>query len=197
MPSSLVAVPASHGLAAFVADGQRIRIVNTQGTQVVDTWAFSCEDMLESMSMEHTRSFNSRIYPRVGDDMVSNRRRPILTWLEDTSPGIHDTVLCACNRYFYEQLGTMGHRNCEDNLHEALEALDLAVPTTPNPLNLFMNTPVVSEGAIERQSPVSAAGDHVVFLARMDLVIVFSACPNDLNTINAAPPSVVHFEISD
>lgn len=196
MCANLVTVPARHGVGAFAAQGQRISIVNTHGTQVLDTWAFNRGDMNESMSMEHTRSFNSRIYPRVGDDMVTNRRRPILTWLEDTSPGVHDTVLCACNRYLYEQLGAPEHRNCEDNLHEALHELGLEAPATPNPLNLFMNTPVVSEGAIERKPPVSAPGDRVVFEARMDLIVVFSACPQDLTTINAAAPADVHFEIT-
>ncbi len=31
---------ASHGLAVELAEGQSIKIVNTHGSQVVDTWAF-------------------------------------------------------------------------------------------------------------------------------------------------------------
>jgi uncharacterized protein YcgI (DUF1989 family) len=86
----------------------------------------------EYMSMEHTHSINSRIYPRVGDSLVANRRRPILTIIEDTSPGIHDTVLCACNRYISEELGAgASHRNCEDNLHEALNELGLKFQAYP------------------------------------------------------------------
>lgn len=34
-------VPARHGVATFVPAGQTIKIVNTHGTQVVDTWAFA------------------------------------------------------------------------------------------------------------------------------------------------------------
>lgn len=34
-------VPARHGTATFVPAGQTIKIINTSGTQVVDTWAFA------------------------------------------------------------------------------------------------------------------------------------------------------------
>ena len=32
-----------------------------------------------------------------GDALVTNRRRPILTLVEDTSPGLHDTLIAACD----------------------------------------------------------------------------------------------------
>lgn len=34
-------IPARHGTATFVPAGQTIKIINTSGTQVVDTWAFA------------------------------------------------------------------------------------------------------------------------------------------------------------
>lgn len=34
-------IPARHGVATFVPAGQMIKIVNTSGSQVVDTWAFA------------------------------------------------------------------------------------------------------------------------------------------------------------
>ena len=134
----------------------------------------------------------------MGDILVTNRRRPILTLVEDTSPGIHDTVLCACNRQIYEELGVQGyHRNCEDNLHEALATLKLTAPSTPGPLNLFMNTPVLTDGSIERRPPESKPGDYVSMRAEIDLVIVFSCCPQDITPINGAglEPTDAHFAI--
>ena len=44
----------------------------------------------------------------VGDVFVTNQRRPILTLLEDTSPGVHDTLMSACDRYRYDLLGCEG-----------------------------------------------------------------------------------------
>ena len=51
----------------------------------------------EFMSMEHSRAGMQRLIPMVGDTFVTNRRRPILTLVEDTSGGIHDTLIAACD----------------------------------------------------------------------------------------------------
>ncbi|KAH0173674.1 hypothetical protein KCU67_g1161, partial [Aureobasidium melanogenum] len=37
----LQTIPARHGTATFVPKGSTIKIVNTSGTQVIDTWAFA------------------------------------------------------------------------------------------------------------------------------------------------------------
>lgn len=39
--AELQVIPAKHGVATFVPAGQTIKIVNTSGTQVIDTWAFA------------------------------------------------------------------------------------------------------------------------------------------------------------
>lgn len=199
MDTSGILIRARYGKAARVQRGQKVTVINTFGSQVLDTWAFNSSDVTEYMSMEHTRSINSRIYPRVRDSLVTNRRRPILTIIEDTSPGFHDTVLCACNRYIYQELGAdASHRSCEDNLHEALHELGLEIYSTPGPLNLFMNTPVMSDGSIDRRPPQSKPGDSIVMRAEMDLVIVFSACPQDITPINGPEltPRDARFEVA-
>ena len=48
-------LPARSGRAVRLARGQAIKIVNTHGQQVVDTWAFNAADIAEFMSMEHLR----------------------------------------------------------------------------------------------------------------------------------------------
>ena len=66
-PADTICIPAARGKAAAVPSGQHITVINTHGSQVLDTWAFNADDPAEHMSMAHSRSFNSRIYPRVGD----------------------------------------------------------------------------------------------------------------------------------
>ena len=201
--SQLVIFPARGGKAAFVEAGQRIRVINTHGQQVVDTWAFRRDELTEFMSMEHSRTFLSRIMARVGDSMVTNHRRPILTLVEDTtvegdSAGIHDTLLAACDRYRYELLGCEGyHDNCTDNLAAALAELGLTPPETPSPWNLFMNIPVASDGTVSFQAPVSRPGDSVTLRAEMDCVVAFSACPQDIVPINGVDciPTEAHLQI--
>ena len=51
--------------------------------------------------MEHTRSGIKRLIPRVGDSLLTNKRRPILTVLEDTC-GVHDMLMSACDIYRYQ-----------------------------------------------------------------------------------------------
>src|SRR5207245_11722141 len=140
----MIEIPARKGRAAQLGKGQRVKVVNTRGQQVVDTWAFNADDMREFMSMEHSRVAIGRLIPEIGDALVTNHRRPILTLVEDTSGGIHDTLFAACDRWRYERLGcTEYHDNCTDNLAAGLAALGLAPHETPAPFHLFMYFPVV------------------------------------------------------
>ena len=198
MATSLITIPARRGKAAFVAEGQQVKVVNTHGQQVVDTWAFRRDDITEFMSMEHSRTAIGRTMPVLGQSMVTNHRRPILTLVEDTSGGIHDTLLAACDCYRYELLGcTEYHDNCTDNLASALAELGLTPPETPSPWNLFMNIPVGLAGGLSFEPPVSSPGDYVALRAEMDCVVAFSACPQDLVPINGADciPTEAHFQV--
>lgn len=189
---------AREGRAFRLARGERVRLVNTHGTQVVDTWAFMADDPREFMSVEHSRVGMGRVNPRRGDTLLSNRRRPILTLLEDTTPGVHDTLIAACDRYRYEQLGATGpHANCTDNLRAALGALGVAPPETPAPLNLFMNIPLGVDGSVRFEPTLAKPGDYVTLRAERDVIVVFSACPQDMVPINGRDmvPRDVHYEI--
>src|SRR5689334_6979237 len=196
----MIEIPARQGKAVRVRKGQRVRVINSRGQQVVDTWAFNASDIAEFMSMEHSRVAIGHIIPAVGDSLVTNQRRPILTLIEDNSGGIHDTLFAACDRWRYERLGcTEYHDNCTDNLGAGLAELSLAPPETPAPLNLFMNIPVVDGNRVEIRPPVSTPGSYVVFRAEMDCVVAFSACPQDLVPVNglALRPTEAHFEVLD
>ena len=196
----MIEIPARRGKAARVRKSQTVKVINTRGQQVVDAWAFNADNMREFMSMEHSRVALGRIIPGIGDALVTNQRRPILTLVEDTSGGIHDTLFAACDRWRYELLGcTEYHDNCTDNLAAGLAALGLALPETPAPLNLFMNIPVIDGNRVEARPPVSTPGSHVALRAEMDCIVAFSACPQDLLPVNglAMRPTEAHFEIMD
>ncbi len=196
--SELITIPARRGRAARLNTGQSIQIVNTHGAQVVDTWPFSTEDLHEFMSMEHIRPTLTRIFPHAGDDLVTNRRRPILHFAEDSSPGVHDTLMAACDDYRYGLLGcTEYHDNCTDNLFAGLRNIGLAAPECPSPLNLWMNIPVDGAGNTAWGVPASKPGDHVVLRAEMDCVVAMSCCPQDILPINgeAREPTEAHYRI--
>ena len=198
MSNEILTIPARRGVAAAVHAGHSVHVINTHGQQVVDTWAFNADDISEFMSMEHSRAAFRRANPRTGDTYVTNRRRQILNIAEDTSPGIHDTLIAACDPYRYKQLGHVGHHdNCTENLHAALSKLGREATETPSPLNLFMNIEIKSDGDLEWLPPVSKPGDAITLRVEMDCVVVFSACPMDLLPINGVynEPTEAHFEI--
>jgi len=198
MAAGLITVPARRGKAIRISAGVLVRVINTHGKQVVDTWALNAHDSGEHMSMEHTRAYLRKLSPRRGDALVTNHRRPILSLEEDTTPGVHDTLIAACDRYRYEQLGVVGyHDNCADNFAAALRELDTAIIATPAPLNLFMNIPIAPDGGVEFRAPVSDAGQFVGLRVHMDAILVFSACPQDLLPVNGEhmKPAEIHLEV--
>lgn len=192
----LTRIPAREGRAVELKAGEIIRITNTHGKQVVDTWAFNCEDLSEFMSMEHSRGAYMKLFPEVGDSLVTNHRRPVLTVIEDTTPGRHDTVIAACDRYRYAQLGVQGfHANCTDNLVNALAEIGRATRRIPAPLNLFMNVPATADGRLSFEVPLSDVGQYVSLRAEIDQIVVMSACPQDLIRVNNGTPKDVHYQI--
>lgn len=182
---SLQTLQARYGVAIPVPKGKDLVVVNTHGTQAIDFWALSSANLDEFQSMEHTRSRLSRVIPKVGDAIYSNRRAEMLTLTEDTSPGVHDTLLCACSPEIYREHGCApDHRSCETNFHEALGAIGKSLGCTPAPFNLFMNVAVGPDSEVIRAAPVSRPGDYVRFRADMDVIVVMSACPQDVTPIN-------------
>ena len=174
----LITLPAAHSL----------KILNPQGTQVYDLWAFSRSDSLNSKSKadppsvhapaQHDLSYLSTSHTRVqlksttihlNDTLYSNKRRPLLQLVEDTSPGVHDTLFSCCDPARYAMLlgpeDDGNHASCLGNLLTAVRDSDafselaqsqnqsqgqshsyltqalLAGEWWPDPVNLFMNVP--------------------------------------------------------
>lgn len=187
-----------NGSAVRVKKGQILTIVNTQGTQVCDFWAFVDGNLNEYISMDHLHTSLSSIFPKVGDALVTNFRRPLMTIVEDTSPGVHDTLIACCDHQRYQQLGcTEYHDNCADNMRMAVTAIGQHAPVVPAPFNLWMNVPVTSEGDVKWSAPVSMPGDKMSFRAEVDSIAVLSACPQDITPVNGddCEPCELHFSV--
>ena len=196
--NDIITIPARSGKSVLVKAGQHIKVINTHGTQVVDTWAFNANDLTEFQSNEHTRATLVSMTFKPGDSLYTNHRRAILDVVEDTTPGVHDLLMAACDNYRYKLLGcTEYHDNCSDNLLKAMNDLDMEIADVPSPMNLFMNIPWTSEGRLSWEAPVSKPGEYILFHSVMDCVIAFSACPQDMLPINGIDraPTEAHFQI--
>jgi len=191
-----VVVRARYGKAFRLRKGERLQVVNTHGQQVVDTWALVADDPSETMSMEHTRSCLDKLRPATGDRLFTNRRRPILLIEEDTSPGVHDTLLSACDQLRYDLLGFNGtHRSCAQNFHEALAELGISAERVPAPLNMFERVDITADGRLEIAPPVSRPGDSLTLRALEDAVVVLSACPMDIALTNGLDKTPKDIEV--
>ncbi|HEY9438131.1 MAG TPA: urea carboxylase-associated family protein [Streptomyces sp.] len=190
-----IIVPAREGRAVRVTAGRGVRVIDVEGGQVGDLFAFAAEDVREHLSASHTRSVTSRLFPEIGGQFVTNRRRPILTLVEDTSPGRHDLLIAACDPARYAALGAPGHASCAVNLDQALAGLGLSIEVTPQPVNVFMHVPVTDSGRLDWLPAETRAGDAITFEAAMDCVVALSACPQDLVDINRNGPTALAIEL--
>lgn len=193
-------VPARCGVAVRLAAGQSLTIINPTGWQVCDFWAFNADNTHEYMSMAHVHTDLLSVIPKAGDRLVSNLRNPLLTLTKDTSDGVHDTVIAACDANRYKELGVEEyHDNCADNLRQAMIAIGQKAPFVPAPFNLWMNVPIRPNGGLAWAAPVSKPGDAMTFRAEMPVFAVMSACPQDITPVNGddGKPSALEFVVHD
>lgn len=190
---------ARSGTTVSLAAGDELVVTNTHGQQVVDTWALSASEPSRFMSASHTCMHLGRLLIGEGDALLDNTRQPILSLVRDTSPGDHDLLVPSCDAARYRELGVDGyHDSCHDNFLKALSEADFdAPPFVPQPLNLFMRVPVQPDGTFAIESPRARAGDLVRLRALQDVVVVLSACPQDVAPTNGEgrTPTGVGYEV--
>ena len=192
-----ITVPAREGRAVELARGDRIRVIDPTGGQVADVFAFCADDLSEFHSAQHTRVWVNRLFPHIGEQFVTNHRRPILTLEADDSPGVHDMLCAACDPSRFELLGAQGwHASCQENLQKAMAALGHDGIEIPQPINLFMNIPVGLDATIGFEPAPTKAGDSATLRAELDIVVAVSACPQDMIPINSNNPTDIVLEVS-
>jgi uncharacterized protein len=193
-----IEVPAKSARAIRVAAGQFVKVIDVEGAQVSDMFACCADDPSDWLSTGHTRTRTARLFPRLGQAFYTRSYRPILTFVADTSPGAHDMLYPCCCPIMYRRLGAAaGHPNCKDNFKRAAAAAGWRPPVTPDPVNLFQNTPATEDGDLLIQSAVSRPGDAVVFRAEMDVIFLVTACAQDLAAINGDHCTRIRVEVSD
>lgn len=180
-------VPGGEGRAVPLGEGQCFRIIDVSGGQVGDLFAFAAADPGEFASASHTRVAIRKLFPRPGDPVLTNRRRPILSVVEDTSPGRHDMLYAACDSARYASLGAAAsHRSCAGNLAEALRGRGLEMTAVPQPLNIFMDVRAEPDGTLVSAPASSRPGDYIAFRVTQDCLVVLSSCPMDIVPISSS-----------
>ena len=185
-----VPVPAREGRGAFAARGQLIDIVDVEGQQVGDLVAWLRDRPEEYLSPAHTVSCNASIRLGTGAQLFTNHRNPIFTILRD-DVGEHDIVVPCCDPERYARdFGIHDHRSCLANLEEARDLLGLDRDIHGETAwNVFMHNRVTPEGAVVTDMASHPAGATITLRAEADVVVLLSACPQDLTPCNAFKPT--------
>lgn len=192
-----VEVPAQSGAIVKLLPGQRLRIIDVEGTQVADLFAVLVEDTTEWLSVSVTRGVNWRLFPTVGQAFLSTAYRPLLTLERDDSPGVHDMLAAPCSTEMYAALGHQGyHHSCSENFRNAADSVGWQPLHVPDPVNIFQRTPVGPDGSITALPALTAPGDSVTLVAEAPVYVVVTACSMDLEPINGGRCTALRLELT-
>ena len=193
---SPVTIPPRSGTAFRLAQGQVLKVIDPEGSQVSDLVAFAAADVREALSNGRTFDYEETVRLTAGNRLWSNRSNPMLSIVED-SLGSHDFQLTPCSeatfRHFYPEHPV--HRGCFGNLAEALAPYGIEPDAIPCAFNLFMNVPVAPDGSLRVDPPLSQSGDFIRLRAEMDLVIGLTACSAYASNGGSFKP--IHYALED
>jgi uncharacterized protein YcgI (DUF1989 family) len=203
MAANLIAeelIPRMHARTFELRAGHVLRLIAIEGKQVGDLTAWNLHDHDEQMNVIFSTTMNDRSVSRVRRVFSGAPYFNEMLSLESDNHGVH-WLGGRCNRFLYQAMGAPDHRNCHDNILEAVASRDLTERQVQlDTLNVFMNVVYEPGGTFTFAPPVIDRGDHVDFRASMDLLVAISACPNEgelrgeINDYVAKPLKV---EISD
>lgn len=196
MPDAIEIAPRT-GTAFTLKKGQCLSVIDPQGKQVSDLLAFNALDPREVISNGRTFDYANKVYFTTGDPLYSNRSNVMLKIVADTC-GRHDFLLTPCSKdtfriiYGHEH----PHRGCFGNLAEALSSYGITPDQIPCAFNCFMNVPIDgTTGTFTVEPPISKPGDHIDFVAEMDVIIGITACSAGLSNGGTFKP--IQYRISD
>lgn len=179
----------SGGTALEVRRGQRLRVTDMRGKQVVDMAVFALANPHEKLSTSYSRSrfdpatvgkFHPRDRLTDGDWLMSTINREMMRIVADTQPvkGMHDAHGRMCNRRLFRVLGKGERDGCHEIIAGVMAPYGLGPEDMPDTFDLFMNFHHdCAKGHWVIEEGVSRPGDYVEFAAEMDCIVALSNCP--------------------
>jgi uncharacterized protein len=182
-----------------VRAGFRMRIVDLEGTQAVDTLCYDAHDYANRYSAANTIRAQRRLFLTTGSKLLSTDGDVLATIVADTC-GRHDTVGGACSAE--SNTCRFGHHtrymhSCRDNFLVGLARVGMSKRDLVPNINFFMNVPVTADGHLDIVDGVSEPGNYVELLAARDTLFVISNCPQLNNPCNGWNPTQVQVVVWD
>lgn len=184
------------GAAFKLKKGQKLKVIDPEGEQVSDMVLFNAEDTREKISSGKTLDFEESILISTGNFLWSNRSRKMMQILEDTN-GRNDFLLAPCSPETFQIMykNPNYHPSCFENLYTNLRKFNIEPDDVPTAFNIFMNVQFDEKGKLSVDPPLSKAGDHVLFEAKMDLIVALTACSAEDSNNGSFKP--IHYTILD
>jgi len=184
------------GAAFKLKKGQKLKVIDPEGEQVSDMVLFNAEDTREKISSGKTLDFEESILISTGNYLWSNRSRKMMQILEDTN-GRNDFLLAPCSPETFQIMykNSEYHPSCFENLYTNLRKFNIEPDDVPTAFNIFMNVQFDEKGKLSVDPPLSKAGDHVLFEAKMDLIVALTACSAEDSNNGSFKP--IHYTILD
>ncbi|AJC64615.1 MULTISPECIES: urea amidolyase associated protein UAAP2 [Dickeya] len=180
--------------------GQTLRITDLEGNQAADTLFYNADDTAERYSMSDTLRGQGNVFLTTGSVLRSNEDRPMLEIVADTC-GRHDTLGGACAT----ESNTVRYDLEKRHMHACRDSWMLAVAQHPeyqltkrditHNINFFMNVPVTPDGGLTFADGISAPGKYVEMVAKMNVLVLISNCPQLNNPCNGYNPTPVDIAI--
>ena len=177
MTDSMTArIPPQHGRGFMLRRGQILRVIDPEGEQVADLFAFAAGDP-GWLSSGRSIDYAGKIFLTIGDVLYSDDSRPMFTIVADTA-GRHDFLLTPCSQEMFEILYRHEghHPSCWENLQRAFGGFGIDGRRIGTTFNIFMNVAVAPDGSVTVGVPSSKAGDYIDLVAEMDMVVALTAC---------------------
>lgn len=180
--------------------GQTLRITDLEGNQAADTLFYNADDTAERYSVTDTLRGQRKVFLTTGSILRSNEDRPMLEIVADTC-GRHDTLGGACAT----ESNTVRYDLEKRHMHACRDSWMLAIAQHPqfnltkrditHNINFFMNVPVTRDGGLTFADGISAQGKYVEMVAKMNVLVLISNCPQLNNPCNGYNPTPVEIAI--
>lgn len=181
-------------------EGQTLRITDLEGNQAADTLFYNADDTAERYSVTDTLRGQRNVFLTSGSVLRSNEDRPMLEIVADTC-GCHDTLGGACAT----ESNTVRYSLEKRHMHACRDSWLLAVAQHPeygltrrditHNINFFMNVPVTQEGGLQFADGISAPGKYVELVAKMNVLVLISNCPQLNNPCNGYNPTPIEVAV--
>jgi uncharacterized protein YcgI (DUF1989 family) len=205
-----IVVPRCSGKTIRVNKGQRLRVIEHEGKQVVDLTFLNAHNYKEQFAAEQSAVLNSLQgiggYYRLSKLYSKPPYENVMVSVVDDAVGSGSRggeraghfLLCHCSKKLVEYLGAPpGTRTCSDNFADAFAEIGLEQADTYDEsiFNVWMQSWLEEDGSVNFAPPLAETGDHMDFLAEMDVVAVLSVCPDESSPCNDFVAKALRFQV--